>query len=248
MDRLIGWDAIVARRSRRSGLSAAQRKQFRMKRKHFLKLMVVTAGGLVMAGCGGGDEVAEDARSESATAAALPEDDLSADEIAGLMYMREEEKLAHDVYLALHGLWGAQVFANIAESETEHTEAVRRLIVAHGLEDPAAGNPPGVFENADLQATYNQLVAMGRVSLNDALAVGCLIEEKDIQDINAKKAEVQDEPDIVKVYDHLLCGSRNHLRAFNNNLLKRGVAYVPQVLTQAEWDAIAQSAAEACGA
>jgi hypothetical protein len=218
-----------------------------MKRKHFLRLMVVTAGGLVLAGCGGGDEVTEDAMSERATAAASPEDDLSAEEIAGLMYMREEEKLAHDVYVALHGLWGAQVFANIAESETEHTEAVRRLIEAHGLEDPAAGNPPGVFENTDLQAMYDKLVAMGRVSLNDALAVGCLIEEKDIQDINDKKAEVLDEPDIVQVYDHLLCGSRNHLRAFNSNLLNQGVTYVPQVLTQAEWDAIAYSAEETCG-
>ena len=218
-----------------------------MKRKHFLKLMVVTAGGLVLAGCGGGDEVTEDSLSEKATAAAIPEDDLSAEEIAGLKYMREEEKLAHDVYVALHGQWGAQVFANIAESETEHTEAVRRLIEAHGLEDPAAGNPPGVFENTDLQAMYDKLVAMGRISLNDALAVGCLIEEKDIQDINDKKAEVQDEPDIVKVYDSLLCGSRNHLRAFNSNLLNQGVTYVPQVLTQAEWDAIALSAEETCG-
>lgn len=218
-----------------------------MKRKHFLKLMVVTAGGLVLAGCGGGDEVTEDSLSGQATAAASPEDDLSAEEIAGLMYMREEEKLAHDVYVALHGLWGAQVFANIAESETEHTEAVRRLIEAHGLEDPAAGNPPGVFVNTELQAMYDALVARGQTSLINALKVGCLIEEKDIQDINDKKAEVQDEPDIVKVYDHLLCGSRNHLRAFNGNLLNQGMTYEATVLSQAEWDAIASSAMETCG-
>jgi hypothetical protein len=219
-----------------------------MKRKHFLKLMAVAAGGLVLAGCGGGDEVAEDPPSGPTAAAASLDDELSAEEIAGLMYMREEEKLAHDVYVALFNIWGAQVFANIAESEAEHTEAVRRLIEAHGLDDPAASNPPGVFENNDLQAMYDKLVARGLISLNDALAVGCLIEEKDIQDINDKKAEVQDEPDIVQVYDHLLCGSRNHLRAFNSNLLNQGVTYLPQVLTQAEWDAIAQSAAETCGA
>ncbi|MCU0924462.1 MAG: DUF2202 domain-containing protein [Hydrogenophaga sp.] len=219
-----------------------------MKRKHFLKLMAVAAGGLVLAGCGGGDEVAEDPPSGPTAAAASLDDELSAEEIAGLMYMREEEKLAHDVYVALFNIWGAQVFANIAESEAEHTEAVRRLIEVHGLDDPAASNPPGVFENNDLQAMYDKLVARGLISLNDALAVGCLIEEKDIQDINDKKAEVQDEPDIVQVYDHLLCGSRNHLRAFNSNLLNQGVTYLPQVLTQAEWDAIAQPAAETCGA
>jgi hypothetical protein len=88
---------------------------------------------------------------------------------------------------------------------------------------------------------------MGQPSLIEALKVGCLIEEKDIQDINDKKTLVLDEPDIVQVYDHLLCGSRNHLRAFNSNLLQQGVTYVPQVITQAEWDAIANAAEETCG-
>jgi hypothetical protein len=163
------------------------------------------------------------------------------------MYMREEEKLAHDVYVALFNVWGANVFSQIALSEAEHTEAIRRLIEAHGLEDPAATNPAGVFENDDLQALYDKLVAMGQTSLIDALKVGCLIEEKDIQDINDKKAEVLDEPDIVQVYDNLLCGSRNHLRAFNATLLDQGVSYEATVLTQAEWDAIASSAQETCG-
>jgi hypothetical protein len=88
---------------------------------------------------------------------------------------------------------------------------------------------------------------MRQVSQNDALAVGCLIEETDIRDINDKKAQVEDEPDIVLVYDNLLCGSRNHLRAFNSTLLQQGVTYVPQVLTQTEWDAIALSPHESCG-
>jgi hypothetical protein len=90
-------------------------------------------------------------------------------------------------------------------------------------------------------------VAMGQPSLIDALKVGCLIEEKDIQDINDKKEAVIDEPDIVQVYDNLLCGSRNHLRAFNSNLTAQGGTYVPQVISQAEWDAIANSPNETCG-
>ena len=84
-------------------------------------------------------------------------------------------------------------------------------------------------------------------SLNDALAVGCLIEEKDIQDINDKKALVIDEPDIVQVYDHLLCGSRNHLRAFNRTLENQGGSYTPVVLSLDAWNAIAHSPNEPCG-
>lgn len=229
-----------------------------MQRKQFLRLLAASLGAAAVAplltACGGGDEELSATSSETLTSSGAgtgsntgTEEDVSAEEIAGLLYMREEEKLAHDVYVALFNVWGAQVFANIAESETEHTEAVRQLILSHGLPDPAATTAPGVFVNPDLQALYDKLVAMGQTSLNDALAVGCLIEEKDIQDINEKKALVEDEPDIVQVYDHLLCGSRNHLRAFNSNLLQQGVTYVPQVLTQAEWDAIAYSAEETCG-
>ncbi len=227
-----------------------------MQRKQFLRLMAATLGGVAVAplltACGGGDDTLTDASlsSDAATSTgvgSVTEEDLSAEETAGLLFMREEEKLAHDVYVALFNVWGAQVFANIAESETEHTEAIRQLILSHGLPDPAATTAPGVFVNTELQALYDQLVAMGQPSLIEALKVGCLIEEKDIQDINDKKTLVIDEPDIVQVYDHLLCGSRNHLRAFNDNLLQQGVTYVPQVITQAEWDAIAYSAQESCG-
>lgn len=215
-----------------------------MKRKQFLQWAGLALGGAFvgagMSACGGGDS--SDLASLKVSGGAL-----SAEEIAGLYFMREEEKLAHDVYAALYTRWGDQVFNNIAQSELQHTEAVRLRILAHGLEDPAANSPAGVFVNAELQALYNQLVAQGQGSLVDALKVGCLIEEKDIQDIEHQKSLVLDEPDIVSVYDELLCGSRNHLRAFNKQLVAQGGSYTAQVVSQAEWNAIANSAQEACG-
>ncbi|MDM7944063.1 MAG: DUF2202 domain-containing protein [Hydrogenophaga sp.] len=227
-----------------------------MQRKRFLRLAGITLGGIALApvltACGGGDEAAIDASVPVLDRTALEPlqgEELSAEEIAGLLFMREEEKLAHDVYVALYGLWGAQVFSNIVPSEAQHTEAVRQLILAHGLADPAATTPPGVFVNAELQRLYDQLVAMGQPSLIDALKVGCLVEEKDIVDIEEKKREVLDEPDIVAVYDNLLCGSRNHLRAFNRALETAGGVYdQPQFLSLDEWTAIAGSAPELCGA
>ena len=113
---------------------------------------------------------------------------LSPEEIAGLKFMREEEKLAHDVYVALYSVWGANVFSQIAVSETTHTETILALLVKYGIADPAAGKAPGVFEDPALQALYNTLIAMGQPSLIDALKVGALIEETDIHDINEKKA------------------------------------------------------------
>jgi hypothetical protein len=205
----------------------------------------------VLTACGGGDELADGTSAavrEGASSLPSPTEDLSAEEIAGLLFMREEEKLAHDVYVALYARWGELVFNNIVPSEAQHTEAVRQLIVSHGLPDPAATTPPGVFVNTDLQQLYDALVAQGQPSLIDALKVGCLIEEKDIVDIEEKKLQVLDEPDIVRVYDNLLCGSRNHLRAFNQALVAAGGVYdQPQFLSLAEWTAIAASAQERCG-
>ena len=221
-----------------------------MQRKQFLQWAGWTLGGALLgaglAGCGGGDdESIEKSRASrlSATSAGV----LSDEEIAGLYYLREEEKLAHDVYVALYARWGAQVFDSIAQSEVQHTEAVRQRILDHGLVDPAADTPPGVFVDADLQVLYNTLVQQGQAGLIAALEVGCLIEEMDIQDLADKRSQVVGEPDIVAVYDSLLCGSRNHLRAFNRQLVAQGGSYVAQVISQAEWNTIANSDMERCG-
>jgi len=165
---------------------------------------------------------------------------LSAEEISGLKFMREEEKLAHDVYVALYGVWGDNIFNQISLSETTHTEAILALLVKYGIPDPAAGKAAGEFEDPALQSLYNTLVSMGYASQIAALSVGALIEETDIRDINAKKA-VTDEADILTVYNNLLCGSQSHLRSFNGKLVSLGVTYVPQAITQAEWDDIVNS-------
>lgn len=227
-----------------------------MERKQFLRYLAAAVGMVALApvltacGGGGGDVavVAPEASSAISAAAvtATPVTSLSAEEIAALKFMREEEKLAHDVYAALYDLWGANVFYQISLSETTHTEAILALLTKYGIADPAATTAPGVFEDPALQTLYNTLMTMGKVSEIEGLKVGALIEETDIHDINEKKA-VTDEADILTVYSSLLCGSGNHLRAFNDNLLKQGVTYVPQVITQAEWDAIANALSETCG-
>ena len=50
--------------------------------------------------------------------------------------IREEEKLARDVYITLGEQWGLPIFASIAESEQRHMDAFGRLIDKYGLEDP----------------------------------------------------------------------------------------------------------------
>lgn len=170
--------------------------------------------------------------------------ELNEQEIDGLMYMREEEKLAHDVYTVLYAQWSQRVFDNISNSEQTHTEAVLALIDRYELSDPAAGNEIGVFSDATLQGLNDTLMASGASSLVDALMVGAAIEEIDMIDINRYIDQVEDNDDIVLVYENLLKGSRNHLRAFVSNLEKQGVTYVPQYMDADDYQQIIDSPME----
>lgn len=169
---------------------------------------------------------------------------LSDEEVEDLEFMREEEKLARDVYLFLYDVWDKQVFSNIAESEQTHTDAVLELLERYDLEDPAEDNAKGVFANSELQALYDQLVNDGSASLIDALIVGALIEEIDMIDIQHAIDRVEGNNDIVLLYENLMKGSRNHLRAFVKNLDSQGYTYVPSHLGVNEYNSIISSDVE----
>ena len=163
---------------------------------------------------------------------------LSAEEAAGLIFMREEEKLAHDVYVTFYQQYGLSIFDNIANSEAMHMSSVKTLLDRYGIADPVAGKAAGVFADASLQALYNQLVAQGRQSLSAALKVGGAIEEIDILDLKERLATTT-HSDIQQVYTSLLNGSYNHLRAFARTLTTQtGATYQPQYLDAATYQSI----------
>jgi hypothetical protein len=164
-------------------------------------------------------------------------DELSAEESAALLYMREEEKLAHDVYVTFYAKWGLPVFQNISQSEQTHTDAVKTLLDRYGLSDPASG-AVGVFTNPDLQALYNDLVARGSQTLAEALKVGAEIEEIDILDLQERLSQT-DNADIQQVFNNLLNGSHNHLRAFVSTLnTQTAKTYQPQYLGAEDYQTI----------
>lgn len=171
---------------------------------------------------------------------------LDAAEQAGLIYMREEEKLARDVYTVLGQQYSLPIFANIAASEQTHTDAVRSLLMRYGVTDPVVRDETGAFTDATLAGLYTQLVADGNRSVESALAVGALIEELDIADLEDRLAQT-DEPDIRAVYENLMRGSRNHLRSFVSQLSARGITYVPVHLPAVEYQSIVDSPRETGG-
>ena len=151
-------------------------------------------------------------------------------EIKDLQFMREEEKLARDVYIFAYSQWGTTVFDNISESEQEHTDEILALLEKYNLEDPALV-AEGEFSDEHLQELYNDLIAAVQGSEIDALYVGTAIEEIDMIDI-LEAIERTNNRDIRTVYENLLDGSKSHLRAYVDVLASRGITYEPRYVDE----------------
>jgi hypothetical protein len=197
-------------------------------------LLILVTGLLAAAGGCSRDPAAPPAAADKAAVT----DDPSADEIEDLLFTREEEKMARDVYLVLGETYPLKIFVNIAESEQRHMDAVGNLVAAFGLVDPVGDNEVGEFTNPVIGELYGQLVADGEASVTAALMSGLEIEEIDIIDLwgAMDRAEIAA---IDEVYENLCDGSKNHLRSFVAAWEERtGLVYAPRWLTQAEFDAI----------
>ena len=170
---------------------------------------------------------------------------LSSGEIDGLTFMREEEKLARDVYLTLAEKWQLPIFSNIAGAEQRHMDALQMVFTTYDSEinDPGFDNTIGNFANTELADLYTELVALGSTSLVDALVVGATIEDLDLKDLEIRLTTTAN--DHVKlVYNNLAKGSRNHLRAFMRALTAQGGTYSPDHIDQETFDAILGSEME----
>ncbi len=155
---------------------------------------------------------------------------MSSDE-DGILLMREEEKLARDVYLALGEMWNIRVFSNIARAEQMHMDAMAYLLDDRGIVDPVANAAPGEFSIEKMQSLYDTLVAQGSESAVAALKVGALIEDLDIADLENLLEGTEDDLTL-QAYGYLLAGSENHMRAFVGQIERYGESYEPSYISE----------------
>jgi hypothetical protein len=165
-----------------------------------------------------------------------------ADEDA-LRFMLEEEKLARDTYNYLFQTWGINQFKNIRNSEQSHMDAVASLLDSYSLDYVIL--PEGQFSIVALQDLYDQFVVDGSISAANARQIGATIEDLDIVDLQ-NNIEATENTDVIQVFERLQCGSRNHLRSFMNAIDNNGETYLPQFLSQSEFDAILNANQEQC--
>ena len=146
---------------------------------------------------------------------------LSEADIAGLVFMANEEKMAHDVYATFATMYDVPVFERIAQSEARHQLAVDTVLERYAIEDDTSGLAQGEFSDDAIQQLYDELIAKGSASLEEAIAVGVLIEETDIADLEVRVAGYDEmtslevsAPDVFEMYSNLLTASSQHLAAF----------------------------------
>ncbi len=198
-------------------------------------LSIFTIQGLIW--CGG---YGQQGRNNNANVLILPKQQLDVNETTAILKMREEEKLARDVYKAMYKKWNLQIFYDISNSEQTHMDSVKQLIDKYGLIDPVVDDSEGAFSQPEFRDLYEQLIEKGSKSVIDALKVGAIIEDLDIYDLE-NELKLTDNDDIKKVFENLKNGSYNHMRAFVGALEAYGDSYTPQYISQEEFETILNS-------
>ena len=152
-----------------------------------------------------------------------------------LIYLYEEDKLAHDFYVEMEKKWGHHSFSNIIKAERRHMSMIKEEAEKIGVNNISVSDD-GKFVNEDLQGMFDELIVKGNMSLLNALKSAAFIEETDINDLELRMT-LTDIESLEDLYSRLISASENHLNAFVRNIRKEGGEYVPQVLNQERFDA-----------
>lgn len=160
-------------------------------------------------------------------------------EINSIMSLREEEKVAYDVYTFMFEKYESKVFKNIAENEKDHMDKIKELIIQFNLNDPLSGisDQKGVFNNKKMQALYDEMIMAGNYGLLDALRAAARFEETDIIDLRNDLSAASDQT-VVNTYINLESSSQDHLRALVKVIKDEGISYKPSYLSKEDFDKI----------
>ncbi|QLQ14927.1 MAG: DUF2202 domain-containing protein [Micropruina sp.] len=160
----------------------------------------------------GGDRSGRSDHAPSPTPTATAKADATL--VKNLTFMREEERMARDLYTAFAAQYGqGTAFARIATSEQRHFETMGLLLSRYGIADPAANAKAGTFADASLQELYTKLLAQGKESLTKAYQAGKSVETEDIADLDTAIKETT-AADAKAAFENLRRGSQQHLAAY----------------------------------
>ena len=152
-----------------------------------------------------------------------------------LTYMKDEERLASDLYLNLYNYYKnysdleIKQLNNIAtNTENDQISIIKSLVKRYDLNssEPQDVNiSRGVYENQVIQDLYDKFYAIGQNSQEEALKVGCMVEVTDINDLDKyiSLAKESNATDIETAFKALRDGSYHNYWTFDQTLKNLGV-------------------------
>jgi len=161
--------------------------------------------------------------------------DLTADEIEFIYAVREDEKVARDLYFSFFGTFGLKPFENIGKAEDNHIKATEKLFDYYEIDYPALSEN-GKFENAIRQKLFDSLLLKGTPEL-EAFKVMAMLEESNIVEYGEVLKTIAN-PNIKIVIENLARASANHFKAAIRQITALGGTYTPALMTQEQYRAV----------
>ena len=161
--------------------------------------------------------------------------DLNADEIEFIYAVREDEKVARDLYKAFFDNYKLKTFENISKAEANHMKAAEKLLDYYEVEYPAASDY-GKFADTARQALYERYLQKGNTAM-EAFKVMVYLEEENIVSYNEVLKDITN-PNIKLVIENLSKASENHLRAAVRQITALGGTYQASLMTEEQYKSI----------
>ncbi len=157
-----------------------------------------------------------------------------------LAHMWSEEKMAHDAFEAVYGLYPhLRLFYNIGHwSEVQHMTAVEELVALYNIDVNDYSNKDAHYKPTELRAMgagdyaisdfetryKDTLIPYAKQGDIQALKIGCMVEVQDIRDLTGFLGQVDGNKYLEKTFKYLVAGSQSHYWAYHYALIQNGVA------------------------
>lgn len=161
---------------------------------------------------------------------------LTADEIEFLYAMREDEKLARDLYAYFWTRYPtAPQIQRISKAEESHIAAIETVLDYYEISYPAM-SAPGVFEDSTRQALYDELALKSETML-EAFQTMAFVEDRDLFAYKMVQSQITN-ANLSLLIENMIKASTNHLKAAIRQIFVRDGSYTSIYLSAEEYDAI----------
>jgi len=168
----------------------------------------------------------------------LPYEVLTFKEETGIKSIKQAEKLLVDFHDVMSEKWSNPSFLQLYKSEKTHYNAASLLLNKYELTDPVQGLTSGEFSRPEMTKYYHDLVNQGSLSLDETYRMTGEIHETNITIIKNQLTNITNNTDTRLFYKNLLAAKKNHFRIVVQSLEKSGIQYIPQVMSQDEYQKI----------